>query len=157
MGKIIHGEGIRLGWTPEYRTWISIRSRCNNPKATGYKYYGGRGVKVCSEWKIYKQFLTDMGRKPSDDCCIERIDNGKGYSKDNCKWIINKLQSRNRTNSIIFNGETATEASIRLGGCKKMVNQRIRFGWSIKEAFLTRFINKNEPKNKGFHGVVANN
>src|SRR3990170_7814776 len=107
-----HGESGHNGKkTPEYACWVSLKSRCKNPKVRNYRDYGGRNIKVSSEWKnSYEQFLKDMGRKPGKDYSIERINNNDNYCKENCKWILTKLQNRNRRNSVIFEGETTAEA-----------------------------------------------
>lgn len=143
MTKVFHGENVRN--SPEYRTWTSIKTRCNNPNCNDFKNYGAKGIKVCKEWsQSYLQFLKDMGRRPTKKHTIERIDNNKGYCKENCKWTTRAEQNRNRSINIIFNGETAIEASKRLGGSRNLVNQRLRgdkrYGtnkWTIEKAFTT--------------------
>lgn len=94
MGIWKHGHNTRInGTTKTYRVWQSLRKRCHNPKNKSYKYYGGRGIKVCESWNKFKNFLTDMGECP-DKLTIERINNDKGYSPDNCKWATFTEQSR---------------------------------------------------------------
>ena len=81
--------------TPEYRTWNSIRYRCNNPNSKDYHLYGGRGIRV--EWETYDEFLNDMGKRP-EGYSIERRNNNKNYCKDNCYWLPFVDQSYNRRN-----------------------------------------------------------
>ena len=81
--------------TRTYRIWCSMWTRCTNPKAIGWKYYGGRGIKVCKRWERFENFLKDMGVAP-DDRSIDRKDNDKGYSKSNCRWATAVEQRRNR-------------------------------------------------------------
>lgn len=86
--------------TPEYRCWHMMRQRCQNPKAKGYKYYGGRGIKVCDRWKKFDNFFADMGEKPTPDHSIERMDFNGDYEPDNCKWATDIEQNNNTRRNI---------------------------------------------------------
>ena len=93
--------------TPTYSVWLNMKNRCYNQSLKDYKNYGERGIKVCDSWKEnFINFLADMGRKP-EKLMLERVDNSKGYSPDNCRWASRKEQNRNkRTNRRIeFKGE----------------------------------------------------
>ncbi len=93
----IRVNGRRDGQTPEFRAWCRIRARCENPNAKDYKYYGGRGISVCSRWReSFENFLADMGRKPSLKLSIDRIDNNGNYEPGNCRWTTQSEQVRNR-------------------------------------------------------------
>jgi hypothetical protein len=70
----------------EYSTWAAMHQRCSNPKAYGWKYYGGKGIQVCAEWSTFEGFYADMGPRPEGQE-IDRIDPAKGYSPDNCRWL----------------------------------------------------------------------
>jgi hypothetical protein len=91
--KIVHG----LRRTNEYRTWRGIKERCLNPNNKDYINYGGRGITVCERWvNSFENFIKDMGKKPSPELSIDRINNDKGYSPDNCQWATKSQQSRNQ-------------------------------------------------------------
>jgi hypothetical protein len=82
----------------EYVTWQDMRYRCNNPNHQSYKRYGGRGIKVCDRWQGrsgFKNFLQDMGKRPSNKYSIDRIDNDGDYTPDNCRWADSRTQSHN--------------------------------------------------------------
>lgn len=80
-----------------FKLWGTIKSRCSNPNFPSFHNYGGRGIKVCAEWEHnFKQFAVDMGERPFEDAEIDRIDNSKGYSKENCRWTTPLINSRNR-------------------------------------------------------------
>lgn len=92
--RVAHGEAHR---TAEYRIWKLMKRRCLNPNHATYKYYGGRGVKVCERWlHNFPNFLADVGRRPSAKHTLDRIDNAGDYAPDNCRWVTMKTQCNNR-------------------------------------------------------------
>lgn len=82
--------------TSEYYVWSNMIQRCSNTKNSEYKNYGARGILVCEEWKDFINFFNDMGEKPQKDYSLDRINNEKGYSKENCRWTDSFTQSSNR-------------------------------------------------------------
>lgn len=83
----------------EYNSWDHMKQRCLNKRNSAYEYYGGRGITVCKRWLEkpdgFHNFLEDMGPRP-EGCSLDRIDNDKGYSKDNCRWANQSIQSYNQ-------------------------------------------------------------
>lgn len=83
--------------TTEYYSWQHMKDRCYNKRCKDYPYYGARGITVCKEWKNdYRQFLEDMGKKPSPAHSLDRVDNNQSYNPSNCRWATKQEQTRNR-------------------------------------------------------------
>ena len=78
-----------------YKTWNGMMQRCHNPNNTKYKDYGGRGINVCERWKDIKNFIDDMYPTFIDGLELDRKNNNKGYSLDNCRWTTRSIQLLN--------------------------------------------------------------
>lgn len=135
----------------EYRTQLSgvlrmIKQRCNDPTSKHYKNYGARGISVCDEWSgkggisNFVEWAMQSGYSPG--LTIDRIDNDKGYSPDNCRWATMKEQSNNKGNNIriTINGETKTLTQ----WCEhynvpydNVRNRYVALGWDIEDALFT--------------------
>lgn len=85
-----------------YGVWLNMRTRCYNPRVDAYKYYGGRGIKICDEWQdyaIFRNWAIANGydeSAPHFDCTIDRIDVNGDYSPDNCRWVDMAQQNTNK-------------------------------------------------------------
>jgi hypothetical protein len=115
--------------TNEYKIWAGMKNRCLNSDNPAFKYYGGRGIKVCQRWMKFENFFADMGRKPAGKS-LDRINNDGNYEPGNCRWATSLEQHRNqRTNRRIeFNGERLliTEWARRFSLDKSLLTRRIR-------------------------------
>lgn len=115
-----HGETVGRKVSPEYKAWIDLKARCENPRNKNYRTYGARGIGVCAAWRnSFETFLRDMGRRPTEDHSIDRRDNDKGYEKNNCRWatFVEQQQNTTRSRFVLIDGEktTLTKAAERLG------------------------------------------
>ena len=105
-----------------------MKVRCDNPNATGYANYGGRGIKVCDRWRTsFAAFLADMGPKPSPKHSIDRIDNDRGYERGNCRWATPKEQRRN-SRTFVMTPERLTDLRLHVA------NGGSVFAWTKKNA-----------------------
>lgn len=93
-----HGEAAGEIWTPEYRAWVNMNTRCHNPRATRFKNWGGRGITVHPEWRHdYAAFLAHVGRRPTPHHSLDRYPNCDGnYEPGNVRWATAKEQAANR-------------------------------------------------------------
>lgn len=95
--KVKHGLGDKPWRIPEYGAWAAMKDRCRRKNHRQYAYYGGRGITVCDRWlKSYSNFLDDMGKRPSSDYSLDRINNSGNYEPGNCRWATRSEQNKNR-------------------------------------------------------------
>lgn len=123
-----------------YKIWVGLSNRCNNPNNTHFSRYGARGIKVCKRWNKFENFLLDMGERPAG-YSIDRINNNKGYSKNNCRWATPTEQGRNTSRNVNISWEgkiqclTAWAKELKIK--EFTLRGRIRRGWSIERALTT--------------------
>jgi len=142
-------KGLRRDNMSEYNTWFGMKSRCYNKNAHNYKYYGGKGVKVCGWWiNSFENFLNDMGKRPSPKHSIDRKDNDGNYEPDNCRWATRYQQSNNQSHTRFFKykGKKHTVSNIAgITGLNRLtVNSRLSRGWSIQKILNTPVGNTNK-------------
>ena len=93
--------------TPLHTLWLAIRNRCNNPKTPDYRYYGGRGIRVCGRWDRFVNFIDDVGPHPGKGWTLDRIDNDGGYEPSNVRWATRQTQARNRNYCVLDEADAA--------------------------------------------------
>ena len=136
-----------------YHIWTSMKQRCCNPNHKYYNLYGGRGISVCEEWLNFEPFYEwAKASGYNDKLTIDRKDNDKGYSPDNCRWTTQKVQCNNRRNNVLLtcNGktQTLTQWSEELGiGIDTLWRRMNVYGWDV-ERTLTEKVTRGGYKRK---------
>lgn len=127
-----------------YSVYCEIKNRCYNKRDKSYKWYGAKGIKVCEKWSdyiLFQRWAYAHGYK--EGMSLDRIDNTKDYSPDNCRWVNAKVQANNKSNNhyLTYKGRTQTliqwseELGINYDTLKSRIN---RSHWSVEKAFETR-------------------
>jgi hypothetical protein len=119
-----------------------MRNRCERANDKQYKDYGGRGIKVCEQWKTFAHFLEDMGLRP-EGTTLDRIDNDGDYTLDNCRWANRIEQGRNRRDNrmVVYAGKqmTLVEACQMSGIRYDTARSRLdRYGWTAERTFAVK-------------------
>ena len=153
MAKIVHGHNIKGKTTHFYVKWANMKTRCSNKNSTGFMYWGGKGIKVCERWNEFENFRDDMEEDYLEhrkifgkrNTTLDRIDNSKNYSKENCRWATNTKQSENRgkMNYTKYNGKklelnglkmTCTQWAKYLGVKRSLLSQRFYvYKWTVEK------------------------
>jgi hypothetical protein len=131
------GEGKRF-----YRVWSNMKSRCNNPKATYFRNYGGRGISVCARWGNFKNFMEDMHDSYKDGLTLDRVDNNGNYESTNCRWVSMKVQNNNSRNvrKLNFRGmnRTISEWAKELNITVRAIQKRLYvYDWEVDRILST--------------------
>ena len=137
-------HGYYLGGKPDLfiATYNSMVARCYNPNSPCYRRYGGRGIGVCEEWKNSKvAFHKWCEETYIEGRTLDRIDNNRGYSPDNCRWATKTQQARNRKSNVVYQTSKGIGCQAELskvwGISEKLVSARIHRGWAPEKAFST--------------------
>lgn len=142
LNNIQHGYTKNKKSLQIYVSWRNMKVRCTNPNNKSYHNYGDRGIKVCKLWLKFENFNEDMGKSWKSGLQIERINNNKGYYKENCMWTTRRRQARNRRNNHLITAlgktqtiaEFADKAKISYGVLFDRIN---KLGWSTEKALTT--------------------
>lgn len=128
-GMVSHG----LSSHPMAHTWNGMRQRCQNPTNKDWKNYGARGISVCSRWESFERFWEDMHETHKAGLSLERKDNSKGYSPENCRWASRRRQGNNTRNSVLIQtpcGRITVAIAARRYKLKPItIYKRIELGW----------------------------
>ena len=130
--------------TRAYRSYRLMLSRCHNPKVKDYFRYGGRGVTVCDRWRFgedgkhpFRCFYEDMGEAPVGHT-LDRMDNNRGYSKNNCRWATSIEQARNQSNNYFPSGVDPHDVCEKHGVHYGTFRNRVARGETIEQALRSR-------------------
>lgn len=141
-----HGETN----TSLYKRWCKMKSRCTNPNDWQWKDYGGRGITLCQEWFVYEMFAEwakNSGYKPH--LTLDRKDNNKGYSPENCRWVSQRVQHQNKRSTVHATAFGETKPLIEWARDKRFtikyvtLLKRLRSGLSLEVALLKPHRSKN--------------
>lgn len=136
------------GRTPTVVSWSGMKQRCKNPKDPSSKRYGGRGISFDPRWEVFENFLSDMGERPKGTT-LDRIDNDKDYSKENCRWATSTQQMNNTSKNVFMTyGDstmTISQWSRKVNIPTNVIQWRIKKGWSISDV-LGKPVRKKQTK-----------
>lgn len=141
-----------------YRAWAAMKDRCTNVNNPRYNDYGGRGITLCQEWmqfaKFYRWSIVEGGYNAlKRGLSIDRIDNNKGYSPKNCRWVTNSIQQNNKRNNLYveYQGKkyTASELAKKVGISPDVMIKRLgELHWDVERALTTPVNHHSSPRTK---------
>lgn len=143
--NVVHGHGGRKNKSSTYQSYKSMLTRCYSVNHISYKYYGAKGIRVCSRWlpenNGFANFLEDMGERPKGKTLDRKRVNGN-YTPGNCRWSDRKTQDNNKSSTvrITYKGQTRSlkEWADVLGLKYMTLYYRIqKYGWPVARAFTT--------------------
>lgn len=133
--NLTHG----MCYTPEYMAWKKMKARCHNPKSNRYHTNGARGIRICKKWKnSFQNFINDVGKRPSKNHSIDRIDNNGNYTPSNCRWATEEQQANNKSTSVVLSAFGRKMTISQWSKSRKIpyarIIGRLRLGWSHRKA-----------------------
>lgn len=132
----------RMSDTRIYRVWASMRARCKNKSNRDYRFYGGKGIKICEEWNEFQNFYNwAIESGYTDELTIDRIDYNGNYEPSNCRWATREVQANNtsRNRYLTLNGKTMSMAdwAKSLSIPYRTLQWRLGNGWSEERTLAT--------------------
>ena len=127
--EALRHRGARTRFWSTFCSYRSMWDRCYRPKVHGYKFYGGKGIKVCDRWHNWRNFIQDMGERPKDHC-IGRKNHDLDYTPDNCFWEHwDQVRKTERKKRIIFSdGRNVNEVVKATGLSRTCILKRFHLG-----------------------------
>lgn len=140
--RIKHGYARKNNVHPLYGRWLQMISRCEDKNDPSYKYYGHKGIKVCDRWKIFDNFIKDMGDPPTKKHSIERLNYLDGYNPKNCVWATKLEQGRNTSGCTYYTCRGVTKCvndwADTIGMHPETLRGRLNIHkWDIEKALYT--------------------
>lgn len=123
-----HASGYKMSAT--YISWRAMLQRCTNPKTIQYRFYGGRGIAVCNQWRSFEAFLADMGERPAGTT-LDRRDGNGGYEPGNCRWASDTVQRMNLRTAKLSPTDKMQVAWLRIEGGFTLRRIADAFGVSV--------------------------
>lgn len=127
--------------TSTYSAWTAMMRRCYTPSVPNFERWGGRGIRVCERWRDFRNFLADMGPRPTG-LSLDRINNDGNYEPGNCRWATREQQGRNTatTRNITFAGKTQclSDWAAEVGITPHGLYYRLQRGWPLERALTER-------------------
>ena len=123
--------------TGTYNSWQNMKRRCLDETIHNFKWYGGRGIKVCERWMKFENFLEDMGERPEGKS-LDRIDNDGDYEPENCRWATYSEQVLNSRTVRLHTFDGVTDSQVgwasRVGITQQLLSKRLSRGWTFEQA-----------------------
>jgi hypothetical protein len=159
-----HGHCARGYVSPTYKSWDSMVARCTYPSNPAFRHYQKRGITVCERWRVFDNFLADMGERPANTT-LDRIDNNKSYEPGNCRWATKKEQGNNRATNVHyeFRGDRLTIAQLLKHStvskdCLMGRLRKMKHPWPLEAALTTPpggkrppYVRTRAPHGQGTH------
>lgn len=149
--RVRHGHARGGLGSRTFKSWDAMLYRCTNPSSKDWQFYGGRGITVCDEWRVFANFLRDMGDRPAG-MTLDRIDPDGPYCKSNCRWATAAEQGRNKRNVIPDVTRRAIKAAVEQGESQASVARR----FAVHQSTVSRVVRGRATVTTGREGGPQN-